>query len=200
MNIGYENKRQGNPAFQKQRAIPKHNLNHQIKSNQVRIIVDHIEGSNPAVNGSKEKGASKVVSLHEALKMAEDMRVDLIEINAKASPPICKLMDYGKFIYKSQKSIKKEKKSKAKEIGFHVNIASHDFETKMRQAKEFLNDNCPITFKIQFRGRECAHKEIGISLFEKVSLALAHQGRQDGTPKVNGKFAMLRVCPLAKNR
>lgn len=184
------------PKHSLQRAVNKHNLNHQIKSPQVRVIFEGTDGH--ADIGGDHKPTSTVMVLHEALKKAESLKVDLIEINSKASPPICKLMDYGKFLYRSQKSVKKEKKTKSKELGFHINIAAHDFETKMRQAREFLEDNCPVTFKIQFRGRECAHKEIGLSLFSKVSEALEKKGRQDGDPKVNGKFAMLRVCPIGK--
>jgi translation initiation factor IF-3 len=196
---------------------PKHNLNHQIRSPQVRVVFDNPAlnqgqdpqnpqnpqgsetGSNTNLQETKrinKQNTSEVFSLERALKLAQELQADLIEINPKASPPICKIMDYGKFLYREQKSHKKEKTMKAKEIGFHVNIAEHDFETKMRQAKEFLEHGWPITFKLQFRGRECAHKEIGISLFEKVTKSLSTCGRQDGEPKVSGKFAMLRIYPL----
>jgi translation initiation factor IF-3 len=156
------------------------------------------DNKNVPPKGKHVKTRSVVMSLSQALKEANKRNQDLIEINGKASPPICKIMEYGKFIYREQKSHKKDKSTKCKEIGFHVNIADHDFQTKMRQAKNFLLENHPLIFKIQFRGRECAHQEIGISLFNKVVEFLAEVGKQDSAPKINGKVAILRLSPLGK--
>jgi len=175
--------------------LPKHHLNHQIKASHVRLVYE-----STGVDKQHSKTVSEVMTLPDALRKAQELNQDLIEINPKAAPPVCKIMDYGKFLYREQKNVKKDKKSKSKEIGFHVNIASHDFDTKMRQATGFLSENCPVTFKIQFRGRECAHKEIGIMLFERVASSLAHHGRQDGPPRVSGKYAMLRICPTSKKK
>jgi translation initiation factor IF-3 len=108
-------------------------------------------------------------------------------------------MEIGKFLYREQKSHKHEKKTKSKEIGFHVNIAEHDLLTKMRHAAEFLTDHHQVTFKLQFRGRETVHKEIGIELLKRVEVHLKDVGTPDGSPKINGKLALLRFSPKRRN-
>jgi translation initiation factor IF-3 len=187
------------PIKPKHKMNPKrdtlHNLNHQIRSPYVRVVFENNPNLNGQENEESKAEKSRVLKLSEALKEANSKGLDLIEINPKSSPPICKIMDYGKFIYREQKSHKKDKHKKPKEIGFHVNIATHDFETKMRQAINFLKEGSPVTFKIAFRGRECAHKEIGINLFERVVQHLNANGKQDGQPKISGKLAVLRICP-----
>lgn len=165
--------------------VPLHKINHMIKASEVRVI--HEDG--------EEEKHSEVLQLSKALELALQLKVDLIEISPKATPPVCKLMDYGKFIYREHKNQKRGKNTKNKEIGCHVNIAEHDLETKIRHAEEFLSHSHQVVFKVQFRGREAAHKEIGIDLLKRIQSRLEQTGYADGNPMINGKIAMLRFSP-----
>lgn len=177
---------------------PMYKINHMIKSPQVRIVYQ--EGDKQGDTQNECQNGSSVMSLSKALELSLKLGVDLIEIAPKANPPVCKLMDYGKFVYKEQKNHKKEKHTKCKEIGCHVNIAENDLNTKIRHAEEFLLEHHQVTFKVQFRGREAAHKEIGIELLENIKTRLENVGTSDLKPQINGKFAMVRISPKRQNK
>jgi translation initiation factor IF-3 len=180
-----------------QQKLQPHRINHQIKSPQVRLVHPHINegGDTPTTNTNPAQ--SEVVSLQKALSLSIELGLDLVEIAPKANPPVCKIMNYGKFLYREQKNHKKEKHAKIKEIGCHVNIAEHDLHTKIRHAEEFLSQGHQVCFKVQFRGRESVHKEMGIALLESIGQTLANSGlgSPDGIAKINGKIATIRFCP-----
>jgi translation initiation factor IF-3 len=167
-----------------------HRINHMIKAPEVRVVYENSTGEN----------TSEVMSLSKALNLSHEQGVDLIEISPKANPPVCKLMDYGKFTYREQKSHKKDKHTKSKEIGCHVNIAEHDLNTKLRHAEDFLSHGHSVVFKVQFRGRETIHKEIGLDLLKNIQGKLTDFGNPEGAPKLNGKLAMLRFSPKRQNK
>lgn len=177
---------------QNQRSTNKifnHRINHMIKSPEVRVVYESDKGEN----------ITEVLSLSNALDLSLKKGVDLIEISPKSNPPVCKLMDYGKFLYREQKNHKRDKQTKSKEIGCHVNIAENDLQTKLRHAEDFLANGNQVIFKVQFRGRESAHKEIGVELLQTIQRKLEDSGTSDGTPKINGKLAMLRFSPKKQN-
>lgn len=127
-------------------------INQYIRTPQVRVVLE--DGSSPGV-----------MPTYKALQMAREMNLDLVEINPKASPPITKIMDYGKFKYQVKKNETKAKKNQKvqefKEIQLTPNIDKHDLEHKLNQAKEFLQDNCVVKISCRFRGREIAHSDLG---------------------------------------
>jgi translation initiation factor IF-3 len=175
-----------------------HKINHMIKASEVRVVLPETT----PLNGEEHNTGSnsEVMPLSKALELSLKYGVDLIEIAPKANPPVCKLMDYGKFLYREQKAHKKDKHTKSKEIGCHVNIAENDLNTKIKHAEEFLHASHQVVFKVQFRGREAVHKEIGIQLLETIQERLTKSGTADGAPKINGKLAMLRFSPKKQSK
>jgi len=138
---------------------------------------------------------NKILPTQDAIALAKSHGLDLIEISPSAQPPVCRIADYGKFLYEQEKSRKADKTPKVKEVQFHVNIAEHDFQTKIRHAQEFLGAHHPVVVRLQFRGRENAHKDIGMELFQRVEKALSEVGTCDGGPRLNGKLAILHISP-----
>lgn len=125
--------------------------------------------------------------------------MDLVEISADAKPPVCKIMDFGKFRYKQQmkakKSKKKQHKVKLKEVRFRPRIDSHDLEMKVEHARKFLEKGNSVKLTVMFRGREMAHKEIGFELIDQVVEQLADVGSVDKKPLGEGRFINAFVKP-----
>ena len=113
-----------------------------------------------------------VLSLDDALRKAEEFSLDLVEVSPNADPPVCKILDYGKFKYEAQKkkneAKKKQKVIEVKEIKLRPNIEEHDFQTKMRNVNRFLTDGDKVKLTMRFRGREMAHQEIGLNVLKRV--------------------------------
>lgn len=114
-----------------------------------------------------------VIPTRQALVRAHETGLDLVEINATAKPPVCRIMDHGKFKYEQDKKKKEQKKKqsivKLKEVKFHVNVGQHDYDTKMRHAFEFLEEGHRVKFSLMFRGRENAHRELGFELMKRIA-------------------------------
>lgn len=127
---------------------------------------------------------------------------DLVEIAAQATPPVVKLMNYGKFIYEKNKKEKLAKKkqhtNKAKEVKFHVNIDKHDFDYKCNHAKQFLSKGYKVKLTIQYRGREMAHLELGNELMSKISDCLDGECQVESPAKLQGRNMMMIVAPISK--
>ena len=143
-----------------------------------------------------------VVSLMEALRMAGDLDVDLVEISATAVPPVCRLMDYGKFKYQEQKK-EAEAKSKQtvieiKEVKFRPGTDDGDYNIKLRNIKRFLEegDKCKIT--LRFRGREITHQEIGMALLNRMRTDLADLIVVEQFPKLEGRQMIMMIAPGKK--
>lgn len=153
-------------------------INYQIKVQQVRLLRDE-----------EQLG---IVSTDYARKLADEAGLDLVEMVAHANPPICKIMDYGKFKYekklKDKETAKKQRESQIqiKEIRLRPAIDVGDVETKLNQAKKFLKDGCKVQIVIQFKGRELAHRENGILLMQKIVSGLMEAGNLDSDPKFEG--------------
>lgn len=122
----------------------------------------------------------------------------MVEVAPNATPPVCRIVDYGKFRYDLSKQ-DKDKKShagKVKEIKFRVNIDQHDYFTKLRHAEDFLDKNNKVKIQLQFRGRELAHKELGMQLLDKVRKDLQSMAHVDMEPKLVGRAISMTLSPL----
>lgn len=140
-----------------------------------------------------------VVALHEALAKAEDAGLDLVEISAGSNPPVCKIINYGKFRYDQTKREKESKKAqhqvKVKEIKLKPNIDLHDLETKIRQAREFIVKGNKVKVTCMFRGREMAHPEIGEKLLRKLCEDLEEVAMVEAPAKLFGRTLIVTLAP-----
>lgn len=145
-----------------------------------------------------------ILSLADAINMARANGVDLVEIAAAATPPVCRLVDYGKYRYEQSKRDKEAKKhqhaNKVKEIQLSPSIDPHDFGVKLNHAIEFLCEEMKVKVTLRFRGRELAHKEIGFQQVEKFIKEIAPYGHPDFAPKLVGKGINLMLSPLPRNK
>lgn len=145
---------------------------------------------------------SDVYSIDEALRIADDMGLDLVEISPKADPPVCKVIDYKKFLYEQKKKQKelKSKQSKVviKEIRFGPNTDDHDFEFKLKHAKKFLEDGFKVKSFVFFRGRSIVFKDRGEILLLKFATELEDYGVVEQLPKLEGKRMIMMINPKKK--
>ncbi len=144
------------------------------------------------------------MKLSDAIRHAQNLGLDLVEVAPTAQPPVCRIVDYGKFKYETSKHDKEKKNagSKLKEIKFRVNIDDHDYETKMRHAEEFLDKGNKVRVQLQFRGREMAHQELGMRLMIRVKGDLVNMANVETEPKLMGRNVTMTLAPLpaAKRR
>jgi len=149
-----------------------------------------------------EGGEPNIVSLDEALKIARNLNLDLVEISPKAEPPVCKIIDYKKFIYdqkKKQKAIKsKAQKVVIKELRFGPNTGEHDFDFKLKHAKSFLDDGSKVKAFVFFRGRSIIFKDKGQILLLRLAQALEDIGVVETMPKLDGKKMIMIIAPKKK--
>ena len=162
----------------------QYRINEQIRVREVRIVGD---------------GESTVVSTREALDMAHDQGVDLVEISPNANPPVCRLIDYSKFLYqqkKRQKEMKaKQVKVEVKEIRFGPQTDEHDYQFKLKHAKEFLEEGNKVRAYVFFRGRSILFKEQGEVLLLRFANDLEEYGKVEGMPSLEGKKMFLYLAP-----
>ncbi len=163
--------------------------NRDIRAQQVRLIDEDGE-------------MIGVVPIREALMRAHEAGLDLVEISPQAEPPVCKILDYGKFKYEQDKKAneakKKQKVIEVKEIKLRPNIGDHDYEIKMKQAKKFLDEGDKVKFTLRFRGREMSHVEIGMATLNKVKRDLDGIVRIEFEPKFEGRQVIMIVAALPK--
>ena len=149
-----------------------------------------------------EGGEPNIIPLDEALKTARDLNLDLVEISPKAEPPVCKIIDYKKFIYdqkKKQKAIKsKAQKVVIKELRFGPNTGEHDFDFKLKHAKSFLEDGSKVKAFVFFRGRSIIFKDKGQILLLRLAQALEDIGVVETMPKLDGKKMIMIIAPKKK--
>ena len=143
-----------------------------------------------------------VLKLSDALRRAQGVGLDLVEIAPTANPPVCKIIDFGKFRYDISKHTKDKKSasSRLKEIKFRVNIDEHDYLTKIRHGEEFLDRGNKVRVQLQFRGREMAHQEFGMQLVQKVRDDLSGMSQVEMDPKITGRNITMTLAPLPANR
>jgi translation initiation factor IF-3 len=143
-----------------------------------------------------------IMKLPDAIRRAQEMGLDLVEIAANAQPPVCRIVDFGKFKYQASKHEKDKRHSgsKLKEIKFRVNIDQHDYETKLRHGEEFLDKGNKVRVQLQFRGREMAHQELGMALMAKIKTDLSSMANVEQEPKLMGKSVTMTLAPLPANK
>ncbi|HEY2102379.1 MAG TPA: translation initiation factor IF-3 [Chthoniobacterales bacterium] len=165
-------------------------VNGRIRAREVRVIM----GATGEQLG--------VMKLSDALRKAQTLELDLVEVAPTANPPVCKIVDFGKYRYDISKQEKDRKSSgtKLKEIKFRVNIDEHDYLTKIRHGEEFLDKGNKVRVQLQFRGREMAHQEFGMQLMEKVKNDLAGMSQVEMEPKLAGRNITMTLSPLPANR
>lgn len=136
----------------------------------------------------------------DAVRMAESVGLDLVEISPNADPPVCKIMDFGKYKYESQKRAaearKNQKMIEVKEVKFRPNIDTHDYDVKMRNVTRFLESGDKVKVTLRFRGREMAHQEIGRDLLQKIAGEIAHLGKIESMPRMEGRQMVMVAAPL----
>ena len=141
-----------------------------------------------------------VLGLAEAMTQARRRDLDLVEVNPAANPPVCKILDYGKYLYDLAKREKDARKNatatKLKELNFHMNIDEHDYGVKMRHAEEFMWKGMKVKLQLKFRGREMMHQDIGMNLIRRMRADLSQIGVADTEPKLIGKSINLMLSPL----
>ena len=164
-------------------------INEEIKDKEVRLIG----------NDGHQFG---VVTLKEALSVAEECGLDLVKISPNATPPVCKIMNYGKYKFERMKKEKKKKKNRKgnalKEIRLSVSIDVHDFETKVRNAKKFIDSGSKVKVSLRFKGREIGHKDLGKKMLEDFSKACEDFASTEKAAKLEGKSMIMFLCPKLK--
>ncbi|HRJ60343.1 MAG TPA: translation initiation factor IF-3 [Azospirillaceae bacterium] len=140
-----------------------------------------------------------VVSLRDALLAAEDANLDLVEVAPQAEPPVCKILDYGKFKFEAQKKAaearKKQKVIEVKEIKLRPNIDDNDYDVKMRAAKRFLEEGDKVKVTMRFRGREMAHQDLGMNVLMRVRDELEELAKIEQMPKLEGRQMIMVLAP-----
>ncbi len=140
-----------------------------------------------------------ILSIDEALRKAGEFGLDLVELQPNAVPPVCKILDYGKYKYQAQKRAsearKKQKVIEVKEIKLRPNIDSHDYEVKMRAVRKFLESGDKVKITLRFRGREMAHTELGTQLLDRVKEDIAEEAKIEALPKMEGRQMIMVLAP-----
>ncbi|MFM7633745.1 MAG: translation initiation factor IF-3 [Betaproteobacteria bacterium] len=167
----------------------EHRINGEITVPEIRLI-------------GPENQPIGIVSIREALRMAEESDVDLVEIAPTAMPPVCRLMDYGKFKYQEQKRAHeaklKQKVISVKEVKFRPGTDDGDYNIKLRNLVKFLEEGDKTKITLRFRGREMAHQEIGVRMLERLKLDLEPFGQVEQFPKMEGRQMVMVLAPKKK--
>jgi translation initiation factor IF-3 len=164
-------------------------INEEITAPQVRLVGDNIP----------EQG---IYSLAQAKKLADELELDLVEITAKADPPVCKILDYQKYLYQQTKKAKEMKSNSAKivikEIRFGPNTDEHDFQFKLKHAREFLSSGDKVKASVFFKGRSIVYAEQGEKLLLRFAVELEDVARAEQMPKLEGKRMIMMMAPIKK--
>jgi translation initiation factor IF-3 len=178
----------GKPYFKPRQVQREHRLNNEITAQEVRVVGENVEPG--------------VYPIAVAIKMAEEREVDLVEISPNAVPPVCRMIDYQKFLYEKKKKDKeqkaKSKQSEVKEIRFTPNTDDHDFDFKSKHAEKFLQEGDKVKCYVQFKGRAIMFKDRGELLLLKFAERLAEVGSLESMPKMEGKRMIAIFTPKKK--
>ena len=163
-------------------------------NDEIRIREVRVTGANGEQLG--------IMQTRDALKLAEDQHLDLVEVAPKARPPVCKIMDFGKYRYEQQKrdkeARKKQKVITIKEVKLRPNIEQHDFEVKLKNAQRFIEEGNKVKVTVMFRGRELSHPELGTVILNKMSEALGDTVSMERSAKLEGKNMTMILSPKAQ--
>jgi translation initiation factor IF-3 len=163
-------------------------INEQIRVREIRLI--------------RDEGEQGLISTAEALAIAREQGLDLVEVAPQAVPPVCKIMDYGKFKFENEKKVrdskKKQKLLKLKEIRMQPKIDEHDLDFKSKHVREFLGEGNKVKVTVRFRGRELAHTELGLDVLKDVLARIEGDYVMDKAPAMEGRFMSMVLSPKAK--
>ncbi|AOZ92109.1 translation initiation factor IF-3 [Paenibacillus crassostreae] len=164
-------------------------INDEIRAKEVRLV-------------GAEGEQIGITPIREALQMATDLNLDLVNVAPQAKPPVCRIMDYGKFRYETQKKEKEARKNQkivdTKEVWFRANIDEHDYQTKLRNVVKFLKEGDKVKCSVRFRGREIAHASIGQKILERVKEEVAEYSSVERFPKLEGRSMIMILAPKAQ--
>ncbi|MFZ2286585.1 MAG: translation initiation factor IF-3 [Bacteroidales bacterium] len=167
---------------------PEHRINNRITARTVRVVGENIE--------------PKVMDIRDALSLADEMELDLVEISPNAEPPVCKIVDYQKFLYQQKKKQKEIKANAAKivvkEIRFGPNTDDHDYNFKLKHAINFLEEGAKVRAYVFFKGRSILFKDQGEKLLARFVADLDEYGKVDQTPRLEGKRMIIILSPKKK--
>ena len=177
----------GNKRFQQNRNYIR--KNDKIRSREVRVI-------------GPEGDMLGVMPPEEALKIAKSHGLDLVEVAASARPPVCRILEFGKYKYELSKNKRNKDKTakRIKEAKFRPRIEEHDYMTKVRRSEKFLHQGNKVKITLIFRGREMEHVELGMNLVKQAIEDLSGVGKADDEPKLNGRFIIVNLSPLPQNQ
>ena len=179
------NARPGYGRFDRRRPDKGHRINHRIRAQEVRVIY--------------EGDQLGVMPTHQAIRAAEDKGLDLVEISPTASPPVCRIMDYGKFKYEEAKKKRQQKKRtttfETKEIKFRPKTDDHDMDFKVKHVRRFLEEGNKVRLVIVFRGREMAHPQMGKNVLDRVVDRCKDIASVEVTPNLEGKRMIMLIAP-----
>ena len=161
-------------------------INQAIRAKEVRLI-------------GKDGSQLGIVSLQEALSKAQQAELDLVEIAPNSSPPVCRIMDFGKYLYQQKKKHKKPKQIQVKEIKYRPGTEEGDYQVKLRNLIRFLENGDKVKVTIRFRGRELAHQELGMKLLERIKADLEDIAVIEQFPKMEGRQMVMVISPKKKN-
>ncbi|MDR2801761.1 MAG: translation initiation factor IF-3 [Prevotellaceae bacterium] len=172
--------------------MPELRVNHEIRVREVRLVGDNIPNS------------QGVFSIAEALRMAQDLELDLVEISPNADPPVCKIIDYQKYLYLQRKKAKEMKANAAKivikEVRFGPNTDEHDYQFKLKHAQSFLQEGSKVKSYVFFKGRTIMRPEQGEKLLLRFAVDLEEYGKAEQLPKLEGKRMIMIIAPLPKKK
>ena len=161
-------------------------INDAIRAREVRLIDENGENAG-------------VVSRFDAQKRAEEVGLDLVEISPDAEPPVCKILDYGKFKYQEQKKAAEARKTQkiveVKEIKMRPSIDDHDYDTKLKSMRRFFEDGDKVKVTLRFRGREMAHMQLGMQVLQRVKAELADAVKVESEPRLEGRQMVMILAP-----
>ncbi len=176
-------------AFDKRSAKSFTRINDRIRAREVRVIDE---------NGEQ----LGILPPYEALKIARERGLDLVEVSPNAVPPVCRIQDYGRFLYEKEKSEraarKKQKVITVKEVKFSVTVDEHDYQTKKNQAVRFLNDGDKVKASLRFRGRQMAHRELGYNIINRLIQDVGEAGVVEFVPRMEGPILHAILAPNKK--
>jgi len=178
-----------NPGFRRPPVkIELHKINGKITADPIRLVGENVE--------------TGIISLKEAMEMSEEAGLDLVEISPKAEPPVCRIIDYNKFLYEQKKKAKEIKanstKNEIKEIRFGPNTDEHDIEFKTKHAEKFLGEGHKVRAYVFFRGRTIVYKDRGSKLLNEFAESLSEIAKVEMEPKMEGKKMFIMLAPKVK--
>lgn len=169
----------------------QYKINNQIRAKFVRVVGDNVENQG-------------ILSIQDAIKLADDLELDLVEISPNADPPVCKIVDYQKFLYQQKRKLKEQKaktvKVVVKEIRFGPNTDEHDYNFKLKHAIKFLEEGAKVKAFVFFKGRSIMYNEQGLELLNRFAQELEEYGKIEQEPKLEGKRMIMFIGPKPKKK